>query len=485
MASSRRRREDSPASLPPTDSYRGTNTISRPGLRKISKATRPRQLSFSNKRPHREDRSTRISRSHSSKLHTTLQHHLRQVRTPQRSSLRCALRESQRLSDESSLAAPSIPSGPVLSSGQISWQGFKGSSRPAPRNTREGSAATNYSPPALKALPQRNSLRRALRESLESMPSNHGRSSSSMQHSESGTTQPNTPSPGPVSKTIIETPHQGRNVKHTHQPAWTPSSTQEGGVSASTIPQRSSLRRALRQSLHATLPSNEHIDPDPEVIDTGQDSVSTHATKDHLPSSVRREGSNELLSVSPEPCLDMPYPVRKEAEPKGSSSIESYTPPAYSTTPIPVPRASLAPKLSMTLRPREKLISESYLLIQAATIPPLTYSESLRHTVSNPKRGNEPRSLAVVTTQKSSISESSDQSVGDKGKLQGDADESQNFSTRKGWHQIREIINEVPSGLYLVEWEGRDPLAFIMDSGQERLCDCNSRLGGKEEADAA
>ena len=467
MASTRRRREDSPRSSPRKGPYTGPNNRPRPDLRGAPAAQTARQSPSSNKRPRREDRAAKTSTTRSDRRHASHRHQPRQALTSQRSSLRRALRESRELSGGSSPAVPSDSPDSVSAGIQAPCQGLNSPTQPAPRDSHDGSATTHSSEsclfPDLKTLPQRNSLRRAIRESLKAMPPDYMQSSPLTHCSELDSAESNVPSPTPIAKTNVETPKQNKDARYAHQTTWSSSSTQDSVLFASTTPQRSSLRRALRESLDVRIQNNEHIDTAPEVVDTGQSSVPKDTVEEPLRSSMRQE-SYDSLSFSHEPYPNMPWIHTRDVESTKSKRFTesppgaSNTSPASLTTPSPTPDTYVAPELRVALRPRGEMISEQGLLTQiTAAIPSPAYSESLRYHVSDPRPHDRPIPPAAVTTPKSSMVPSMDRSIVGNGKLQMDSNEYQSSSARKGWHQIREITNEVPSGLYLVEWEGRDP----------------------------
>ncbi|KAI2621036.1 hypothetical protein GGS21DRAFT_386457 [Xylaria nigripes] len=57
---------------------------------------------------------------------------------------------------------------------------------------------------------------------------------------------------------------------------------------------------------------------------------------------------------------------------------------------------------------------------------------------------------------------SQDKSINGNGKLQISSSDTPSASTRNGWYEVRGIIYEAPGGLYLVEWKGRDPRTGVM-----------------------
>ncbi|KAI0503114.1 hypothetical protein F5B22DRAFT_575026 [Xylaria bambusicola] len=439
MAPIRRHRIDRSKS-PATGPY----TRSRSSLQGAPAAQTRLQLSSSRKQPSGKDEVAGISKPRPVTCHTSYPHHVQQVAIPQRSSLRHALRESQKLFDEN----PSIPISVTPDSAPpnlpVPGQMPKHSAQSASKDISTGSATTHLSGPphvpALRLNPQRSSLRRAICESLKAFASGDGESGPSTHLPKLDLARSSAPSPESIEK------RQPR--RHT----WLPSRFQRMTELTPTLPQRSSLRRAIRESLRATIQGSDPVDLTPAVVISAEDFALKDTVEAPLPRSEVQGGSIVSTPDSPESTLNAPLTPTKNVGAAELVPEISCTPSTSSAKPSLAPHTPAPRELVTVLRPRKKLVSESRSMTDARSSP--TPSNSLSCLGTTTTLCNDVNSIAENQIPDQ---HSSDQSALENGEVGREKSGSEASSTRKGWHQICEIINEVPSGLYLVEWEGRDP----------------------------
>ncbi|KAI0400823.1 hypothetical protein F4802DRAFT_601585 [Xylaria palmicola] len=291
-----------------------------------------------------------------------------QTASPQRSSLRRALRNSLVLSDDATLSPCRNARVPPIS--PISTP----LSKPAPIL-------------ALHPRSQRSSLRRAIYESLQTIHTDYDHSASQANDSAS-TKKPNTET---CDQATGEGATRGRVRKSLADP--------ECKAVLLTTPQRSSLRRAVRESRHAAVESHIHMTPAP-----------------------RKKKSSQAIVLANTAEVALSEPVSRNEGPLSLSNSE--------------------PNLSTKLTPSQP----SHYTLEPPSLHP-----------SSPSLCVKPRSPTKAARHQSSNVAGKDRNAPHDGNLQSRPSDTQSTPTAKGWHGVRQIFNEVPGGLYLVEWEGRDP----------------------------
>ncbi|KAI1201174.1 hypothetical protein F5X97DRAFT_290558, partial [Nemania serpens] len=294
---------------------------------------------------------------------------------------------------------------------------------------------------ALEPRVRRNSLRIAIRESLATIETSPGHFGLPAIYPKPMPAEPRMRDPEPVKKLKAETQNgigdEGNNRRHTSLVLH-----QRRKALLPAMPQRSSLRRAMHESLCTTTQTSSYTDT------TLDDTASTHGTtsnsiiKISLP-TLDDQNSN-ILSMSSSTVTNSNISPGIDSNVRPPSGV-ARTSIVSSTTIYPSTFMAEAPKLRINPRPRKKPTPESTLLTRPPTFPSLlSISKSAspasvaRHQL--PTEAIPPRNIPRSRTHQS-------------GK-----DNSQSISSaRKGWYQVQNIINETPSGLYLVEWQGRDP----------------------------
>ncbi|KAI1306659.1 hypothetical protein F5Y03DRAFT_136839 [Xylaria venustula] len=397
----RPRLEATPNSLPATRQC----TRSSVRLREAPEAKIRAQSSPSRRPSRRKDALTATNKRNPGKGHIPSRRHAQDVITPQRSSLRRALRESLRLSDRSAPTTTPSPLDLTPAEIQVPPQEPKHQTHGA----QVGIDTTVACPPEIpdvissKAMPQRNSFRGDKRQSLK--------------YSEVGYEYPSPPS---------------------------------------TMPQRNSLRLAIRESWSAVVRSSSFVDlpSSSGAVGSRQDSSLEYATKESLSNSDGQSDSTLSLPDSPAASSDtsLIFPVERDVV-KTLLQL-SCTPSISPVTASPAPLTPIAPRV-LTTR-------------SSASRCPFSPPESYPHTVSTLglpicKGSNSPttRSQQQISNfpsvGRSSPGDGKAQNISGSEKLRVIPSSSELVSARKGWHHVRQITNEVPGGLYLVEWEGQDP----------------------------
>ncbi|KAI1114549.1 hypothetical protein F5Y14DRAFT_163406 [Nemania sp. NC0429] len=367
--------------------------------------------------------------------------------TPQRSSLRRALSDSLALSKRAttiSLPPPngsgSARAGRQAPAKQIRYRARSVIGRPTTgiTTTVRSSKATHVSSVGLGT--RRNSLRIAIRESLKTAETGHGYHGLLANHLKLTSVEPVVRDPVPIKELKIETRRQfgeeGNNRRHTSQLL-----NSETKAVLHAVPQRSSLRRAVRESLCATAQTSS-------LTDTLLDDTN----------SSRRTAANGIVEVS--------LPTLDGQNRGGISSLGSSTAANHDILPgidnngqapsvgsraslisYPPPRTPKIARLSTTLTSRKKLARESTPLTDIPTFP---------SSLSVPKSAS-PGSVAGYQLPPHEGKPATN--ISDNGQLQSGKDVSQQAipTSKRGWYRVQNIVNETPSGLYLVEWEGRDP----------------------------
>ncbi|KAI1174137.1 hypothetical protein F4777DRAFT_411495 [Nemania sp. FL0916] len=294
----------------------------------------------------------------------------------------------------------------------------------------------------LELRPQRSSLRRAIRESLEMVDVSR---------------------PTPIEESE-EMPEQ-QHVSREHAREQNPLSPNTNITSMPTLlPQRSSLRQAIQESLREVSQRGMPVDTVTDNVGSRQDIVSKDTGKNSLSSlegddrrdissvSLAAAGSN-ILPLSPEPgcTVAASFPLRHKPTSTStatSSSLIMMTEPTPPTTP-----------------PRWRAANIGSPMTPKLTDPPaLSFaSESSPYLISPLGSGCRPLASASATVTRRRVSASgtlATSTLAHENTQNGVTGSSPTWM-RRGWHEVREIINETPSGLYLVEWEGLDPATGV------------------------
>lgn len=382
-----------------------------------------------------------------------------QVASPQRSSLRRALRESLALSKRAMHRKAPSPRGtsmalassaaPLSRSGlgQAGLQSRMEQRRHRPRSvigSPTAAIAATTTIPSSKSLhisslalrTRRNSLRIATRESLKTVETSHGHLSLPANHPKPISAEPLVRHPAPVKKSKAETPsrmsEEGNRRRQTSLFL-----NRKGTAVSPAIPQRSSLRRAMRESLCTTTQTGTL-----DGTGSSHGTVLNSIVEVSLPAlDGQNSGGISSLSSSAVTNSDIFQGIDSNVRaPSGASHISFIA----STTIVPPPFMPEAATLFTAVRPRKRLAPRSTLLKRPPTFPSL---------LPTPKSA----SPASVARHQPPTESTPATNIPGNRKLQSGKDDSQSISTRKGWHKVQKIINETPSGLYLVEWEGRDP----------------------------
>ncbi|GAW11863.1 hypothetical protein ANO14919_012160 [Xylariales sp. No.14919] len=361
-------------------------------------------------------------------------HHDHGVISSQRSSLRRALRESLQLSSGTArrrmlssvgTIEPTVPS-TVTSSPPTKPQVRAEETENRTPGVRKGikAGATIIRVPALELKPQRSSLRRAIRESLTETDASHENSS-------------HYPELDPAQSPVLSIGHAKKSNDETQKRAVRDSRR----LSFNSKPQRSSLRRAIRESQHTTVQCNAYVDTtSDDERSFGHNIILKDTIRENL---IRRNGT--VISVSASPSATSSdislTPMNREYIGEPPSRL-SHTSSTSSLTASPPPSTLMKSSPLETLQPWEGPTPSS---------PPPKLSSYLISTPETRDKLGSPTHVGGRTVP-------ADRSILDDGKLRSGPIGSQPITTSKGcWHEVREIINEVPGGLYLVVWEGRDP----------------------------
>ncbi|KAI1277732.1 hypothetical protein F5Y07DRAFT_362769 [Xylaria sp. FL0933] len=493
----RRRQEASPRSIPTTRRCNRSSV----SLRGARAAKIRAQLSWNLKPPRSKDMPIGTGEKNQvnvAKGHPSCERRLDHVAWPQRSSLRSALRESQKLSKEILPTTTSPSPSPAPARNQLLSQEPGSLAKGAQTGAGDDSASTHSSELpdiiASKVMPQRNSLRRAIRESLKSANTSHDSSSPSAYRPELDLTQSNGLTLGLVEKPGAGTLDRAVSTTSTKRDTNSLSHNPRGGVASLATPQRSSLRRAVRESLRAAVPRNTYHDTALDVAspDHGntQDNITKNGTK-KSPSDDQSNGIN-LLSELPEATLIHLGAVDLAKTLPQHSCTSSISSESASPTPL----TPVSSRLLTVLRPRKGSIRESH-PVAKSPVSQSSFSSfgSSPRLVPTTKPRDESKSATFVSEpQISSVTLIDKNMLGDRN-LSPNAGSAQSVPARKGWHQVREITNEVPGGLYLVEWEGQDPRTGVKwpaswvkaeNVSESAICDWNERkhrmlLGSREE----
>ncbi|KAI0805364.1 hypothetical protein GGR55DRAFT_292413 [Xylaria sp. FL0064] len=483
----RRRQEASPRSIPTTRRC-NRSSVSLHGAR----AAKIRAQSSWNPRPRRKDMPTGTGEKNQdnvAKGHTSCQRRLDHVAWPQRSSLRSALRESQKLSQDILPTTTSPPPNPVPPRTQPPSQELQSSTKGAQTRVRDDSGSTHSSEspdvPASKVMPQRNSLRRAIRESLNSINTSHDSSSPSTYRPELDLKQSRGLTWGLVEKPGAETLDRTVSITTTKRENTSLSHSPRGGAASLTTPQRSSLRRAVRESLHTAVQRNTYHDIALDVAspDHGntQGNITKNSTEKSPPSSDDQSNGIDSLSELPEATLIHlgAVDLAKTPPQHGCTSSISYE------SASPTPLTPVSSRLLTVLRPRKGSIRESHPVAMSPVSQSSfsSFGSSPRPVPTTKLRGKSKSATFVAGPQISSVTLIGKDILGNRN-LSRNPDSAQSAPARKGWHQVREITNEVPGGLYLVEWEGQDPRTGVKwpaswvkaeNVSESAICDWNER----------
>ncbi|KAI0103784.1 hypothetical protein GGR51DRAFT_523337 [Nemania sp. FL0031] len=199
-------------------------------------------------------------------------------------------------------------------------------------------------------------------------------------------------------------------------------------------------------------------------VNSDPDLTRKDAMKDPLRSS---DSDNDVAISSPDspgcgsgipiPLPDAPLDIGSDAVTPSQFNRTSSVSCVPSTTTSPFPPTMTASRPLPNLRSRKRLTRELSLLRTPKvplSLPSVPKSPS--RFVSVPELGSKLVSPLSVQQQIPTLVSPAASTLGD-GKSQTTLDDPQGIRTRRGWYQVRGIINEAPGGLYLVEWEGRDP----------------------------
>ncbi|KAJ8127005.1 hypothetical protein O1611_g6631 [Lasiodiplodia mahajangana] len=403
-------------------------------------------------------------------------HHL-----PQRSSLRRAIRESLGLSKQAmqltvpspidprepaassnvSLGSPGPPKAKLQASAHQYKYRIKGVSRRVEADTTITTTTTTTRSSkiargsALELKPQRNSLRRAIRDSLEGMNMHYEDPVSQTSYPRIIVAQ--SPMPGLAStKKPKAAADQAADKKNAREHARLSSNLKEKAMSH-TLPQRSSLRRAVRESL-GMVGCEASVSTVLDEINSDLDTTRKHITEDP-PQSPDSDSSAAISSPDSSPVLSSDILITPPDTPTDISS-DAITPSQFNCT----PSISSLPNL----RSRKKSAQESSPFItrrvplSASSVP-----KSPLCSVSAPESDSKLVSpISVFRQQIPTLVSPATSSPGD-GQSQSTLDDSQAINLRRGWHQVRGIINEAP-------------VACVLGPGQGRVGERNPRLENKK-----
>ncbi|KAI1121553.1 hypothetical protein F5Y10DRAFT_288326 [Nemania abortiva] len=407
-----------------------------------------------------------------------------QVGSPQRSSLRRAIRESLVLFKRSiqlgmpspvglgeSLGSSITPVGvPKIAQAELHVSAHQSKCQTHDvRHTTKTEIITTRSSKfsrasVLEPKSQRNSLRRAIRESLKAADARY----------EHPVPQADSPDPM-VSQSLelcletaegskVEARDRAVDGRYSRGNALLSSGLKRKAMPI--MPQRSSLRRAVRES-RRMIQGDVSVSTTPNAINSGI--VLELKTGEDSPQSSDRDSgtlnwsSDSSPAPSPDASSTLPEIDDNARTPSrctrtlSASSASSVSSALSNTTPQSPSTVATSGPLR-TLRPRKRLAQEQPVVIVHQTPQskdPIPKSPS--NLVSGPQLSSTPTLPTSDVQQQILTSASPVESTLGNGKSQCTSNDLQSIATRRGWHQVRGIINEVPGGLYLVEWEGRDP----------------------------
>jgi hypothetical protein len=417
----------------PSHSITGVRTRSSLKLRAASKIQA--QPLLTHRSLHREGKNTRTQ--------TAADNPFTQVRQlallPQRSSLRCALRESLDLSGQGahlrktslrdsrvSTVSPSTQTSDRLESAHTTTQAPVQESN---KRTRDGANATHsleigYSWSS-GSRPQRSSIRRALRASLEAIDAGREKLVRPPENLEPKLLQTLSQSPVDELKPeprseIVKTRDNGRHQLSTYS---------QGEAVPPAKPQRSSLRRAIRESLYAAADRSAHL----YTALVAEVEATEMSSRPHIGLENDETG---FLAIP-----DGEHGINSSSESLLATSSNS------SSTPLKVLTPESSPE-----SPAQR--AEALLSMSASAT---CYSSAMYLSCKSDSGANVARHQAPILALE-------DRSTGNNDKFSERSSDSQTTLVHKSWHRVHEIVNDAPGGLYLVDWEGRDPRTGVMVS---------------------
>ncbi|KAI1326697.1 hypothetical protein F5Y16DRAFT_225493 [Xylariaceae sp. FL0255] len=373
---------------------------------------------------------TTLKAKTTNKKHTNGGHQL----LPQRSSLRRALTAS--LLSSGIIETPSTTSSPLKSLGE----------QESLHEKNDRIAITTDLVPKLQ--PQRSSLRRAIRASLDTVG-----------HSITALT--------PLTQT-----QDLESILAEARVVDIPLPKGKKDVIQVTKPQRSSLRRAIRDSLTET---GQTSAVDETLFTwTAYDKAPTPRAQEHEEEGKSPQSQTSAYS-SPAPELAVDTLADDFGEDFMASSPESTQSSATSlgSSIVPTPSTPLtpvdtSPKLNEPVKPQVLEPTQGMtgseiplsLLTKNPTLPQLRPSILLQKqqpvSKQDPKPSDTKNNLILPG----------------RGPSNNDKREATPSYLHRGWHQIREIVMEARGGLFFVEWEGHDPRTGVAWPGSWVRCRC-------------
>jgi hypothetical protein len=324
---------------------------------------------------------------------------------------------------------------------------------------------------------QRSSMRRALQQSLGSLVDvgdtdaalggSKGHNTLGHSSATSSTASSTTPKLGPQAPTQENgTVLAGKEKLSESRDNLSSSSFADISVRKLT-PQRSSLRRAIRESQQVGI---QNTDGDGN---TNQDFAGENATFSLDKSTNSRCGSSLNSKADNLVSLKTPPP---ELNSDGSSNpllaswvdlpSQPRSPPGTPISPVSDilhsnkiyfhPRATIKVRKATRVRPHITKAPNTRRLLRSST--------PASHSKWTPEPGcgsvlpddDVQRDISALTAARKNPPHNA--------KHQNSHLDSETQAGRRGWHKVHQIVNDAPSGLYLVEWEGRDPRTGVMVS---------------------
>ncbi|KAI3320450.1 hypothetical protein HD806DRAFT_506411 [Xylariaceae sp. AK1471] len=425
-----------------------TGVRTRPGPRLQAVSNIQVQTPLNHRRRHRKGTNPRARiRTDANEGHVPYRQVHQHTLLPQRSSLRRALRESLGPSDDAQLrelSSRDLRASPASSTDtanrpdsaqgalQTPAQGFERRTRVVKsiikaKAAQHGVTATRSSVfgycSTLNLKPQRSSLRRAIRASPEAIDASPGNLNLSTEDLKPRLAQP--PSRGPAGKPKVELQNKIAKKGNDHKYR-RPSDSRDETIPPAK-PQRSSLRRAVRESLYAATRNSTDVDTalivlaEAAEMSSDQDIVLKKDINEFLPSSDDERSDNSLSECSSALSSDASLTLLKglTSDSSSESSAPSFQPSLFKSTSSPC------------------------------------FSPTLDLDCESDSPTNVARHQALILAPK-------DKSIVTNDRFQDSPSHLQSTSMRKGWHRVHEIVNDAPGGLYLVDWEGQDPRTGVM-----------------------
>jgi len=294
-----------------------------------------------------------------------------------------------------------------------------------------------------KLTPQRSSLRRAIRESVN---------------------ETNIGSEGLVQ--LIDNAQP--NVSRTSQPGAVPAApkrvNRRQGVCSG--PQRSSLRRAIRESQQVGIRST-HRNNIAKQDSVGEDVTFSldKSTNSRCAYSLSGKADNPILLKTPPPKLDPDDPLTSLPASWVGQLSRNISPPSTPISPVSDislstmtsfhPEATIKARKATHARPRTAKAPSTERLPRGFT-PATDLKSAPEPNCGSALPNDVQRDIPTLTAAEKNPPRSA--------KCQDSRLDSETQTGRRGWHKVHQIVNDAPSGLYLVEWEGRDPRTGVMVS---------------------